>query len=814
MPRYADVILPLALNQSFTYGVPEEWQDDLSIGYRVLVQFGQRKIYAGIVLRVHDQAPDYDVKLILDIEDAFAVVTPLQLQHWSWISEYYMCSMGEVMNAALPAALKMQSETKVSINPELEFDESELKDDEFRVFELLSERGSVRISDLSKTLGWKNPMPVIRRMYAEGYIDLDEAVKETVKPRKERKVRWPEGYPDSMTEDAFAALSRATVQKELLLSYFTHAMGKDDPWVPEKALMEAVGTNRTPLKALIDKEWLESAEFKVEPEKVEAKLGKPELTPAQETARKSIREGWMDHTTGLLHGVTSSGKTELYIHFIHEQIAAGRQSLFLVPEIALTAQMVRRLQDHFGSSVTVYHSRMSDRERLELWEQMLHPESRPDVVLGARSSVFLPFSDLGLIIVDEEHESSFKQFDPAPRYHGRDAAIILAHMHKGKVLLGSATPSLESYYNAQDGKYAFAELKERYSGVRLPVVEAVDVRKETIRKQMKGHFAPRLIESVKEQLEVGNKVILFQNRRGFAPVVICQSCGHSEQCVNCDITLTYHKGSNQLRCHYCGYSIDPPKRCKSCGSFELKMQGFGTEKIEEELQLMLPEARIARMDLDATRKKDAFQKLVDRFESGQIDILIGTQMVAKGLDFEDVGLVGVLSADSLLNFPDFRAHERAYQLMSQVAGRAGRREERGLVLLQSFQPDHRIIQEVTTYDYEVMFREQMADRKQYHYPPYYRLIHIELRHPKVEIVSATADFLAERLRRLFGKRILGPEFAPVARVRGQYQKRIIVKLESGMPLPKVKDALLKERQRLQFHPDHRKARVYFDVDPY
>lgn len=809
---YADVILPLALNQTFTYGIPQESVQLLDRGYRVLVQFGQRKVYAGIVWRVHEQRPSYDVKPILEIEDDQPIVNDIQLRFWKWLSEYYMCSMGEVMNAALPAALKMQSETKVSRNPELIVDEQELREDEFMVYDLLQEVNSISISDLGKRLNWKNPMPVIRRMYAEGYVNLDESVKDTVKPKKERKVRWPEGYAESMTEDAFEDLKRAPAQSQLLLAYFK-LKKTDDPWVKEKDLLENAQTTRSTLKSLLDKGWLEEGEFKVEPEKIDATEGAPTLNEEQSNAVKSIHAGWMDKTTCLLHGVTSSGKTEIYIHLIREQISNGRQSLFMVPEIALTAQMIRRLQAHFGSDVAVYHSRLTDRERLELWERMLSPDKMPKVVLGARSSIFLPFQDLGLVVVDEEHESSYKQFDPAPRYHGRDAGIILSHFHNSKSLLGSATPSLESYYNAAQQKYGFAELKKRFSGIRLPVVEAVDIRKETIKKQMHGHFAPRMLEAIKEQLEARNKVILFQNRRGFAPVVICQSCGHSEQCVNCDITLTYHKGSHQLRCHYCGYSIDPPQRCKSCGSFELKMQGFGTEKIEEELGLILPNARIARMDLDATRKKNAFQKLVDRFERDEIDILIGTQMLAKGLDFEDVGLVGVLSADSLLNFPEFRAHERAYQLMSQVAGRAGRREERGLVLIQSFQPDHRIIQQVTMYAFEEMYQEQLADRKQYHYPPYHRLIYVEMRHVKVEVVSAASDFLAERLRSIFGKRVLGPEFAPIARVRGQYHKRIILKLETGLSLPKVKAALRTEANRLQFHKDHRKVRVYFDVDP-
>ncbi|KAB2814702.1 replication restart helicase PriA [Phaeocystidibacter luteus] len=810
---YADVILPLALNQTFTYGIPVEWEGQMERGRRVLVQFGQRKLYAGIVLRIHNEQPGYDVKPILEIEDEIPIVTELQLEYWRWLAEYYMCSMGEVMNAALPAAFKMQSETKVSRNPELEVDEAELKDDEFQVYELLLELDSLRISDLGKKLNWKNPMPVIRRMYAEGYVNLDEEVKGTVKSKTERRYRWPEGYGEELTQDAFDQLKRAKVQSELLLAYFKLNTDKENPWVREADLLKATDSNRSPLKALVEKGWLEEKVFPVEPERIAAVESAPTLSDQQALAVQNLNTAWEDKITSLLYGVTSSGKTEIYFHYIHECIEKNRQSLFMVPEIALTAQMVKRLQSHFGDKVVTYTSRLSDRERLEVWERMLDPERRPLVILGARSSVFLPFTDLDFVVVDEEHESSYKQFDPAPRYHGRDAAIILAHYHKARVLLGSATPSIESYQNAEEGKYGYAELTKRYSGIRLPVVEAVDIRKETIRKQMHGHFSPRLLEAIKDQLEQEKKVILFQNRRGFAPVVICQNCGHSEQCVNCDITLTYHKLSHQLRCHYCGYSIHPPTKCKSCGSVELKMQGFGTEKIEEDLQVILPNARIARMDLDATRKKNSFQKLVDRFEKGEIDILIGTQMVAKGLDFEDVGLVGILSADSLLNYPEFRAHERAYQLMSQVAGRAGRREERGLVLIQSFQPDHRIIQQVTTYSFEEMFREQRADRKQFHYPPFYRLIHIEMRHVKVEVVSDASDFLAGRLQGIFGKRVLGPEFAPIARVRGQYHKRIILKIENGLSLPKVKKALQTEVKRLDFHKDHRKVRVYFDVDP-
>ncbi|NVK28317.1 MAG: primosomal protein N' [Flavobacteriia bacterium] len=810
---YADVILPLALNQTFTYGVPVEWEGKVERGYRVLVQFGQRKIYAGIVWRVHTEQPGYEVKPIFEIEDEIPIVTELQLEYWRWLAEYYMCSMGEVMNAALPAAFKMQSETKVSRNPELEFDESELKDDEFQVYELLLQLDSIRISDLGKKLNWKNPMPVVRRMYAEGFVNLDEEVKGTVKAKTERRYRWPEGYGEELTQDAFDQLKRAKVQSELLLAYFKFKGSLKTDWIREADILDEVGANRPPLKSLVEKGWLEEKVFPVEPKKIEATESAPKLSDQQALAVQNLDKAWEDKVTSLLYGVTSSGKTEIYFHYIHECISRNMQSLFMVPEIALTAQMVKRLQSHFGDKVVTYTSRLSDRERLEIWERMLDPARRPLVVLGARSSIFLPFTDLDFVVIDEEHESSYKQFDPAPRYHGRDAAIILAHYHKARVLLGSATPSIESYQNAEEGKYGFAELTQRYSGIRLPIVEAVDIRKETVRKQMHGHFSPRLLEAIKEQLELENKVILFQNRRGFAPVVICQNCGHSEQCVNCDITLTYHKLSHQLRCHYCGYSINPPTKCKSCGSVELKMQGFGTEKIEEDLQVILPNARIARMDLDATRKKNSFQKLVDKFEEGEIDILIGTQMVAKGLDFEDVGLVGILSADSMLNFPEFRAHERAYQLMSQVAGRAGRREERGLVLIQSFQPDHRIIQQVTTYSFEEMFREQRADRKQFHYPPFYRLIHIEMRHVKVEVVSDAADFLASRLQGIFGKRVLGPEFAPIARIRGQYHKRIILKIESGLSLPKVKKALHTEAKRLDFHKDHRKVRVYFDVDP-
>ncbi len=809
---YADVILPLALNQTFTYGIPEGFAGSLERGRRVLVQFGQRKVYAGIVWRVHDETPSYDVKPILDLEDDKPVTTDTQLQFWSWVSSYYMCSMGEVMNAALPSALKMQSETKVSKNPELIVDESTLRDYEFQVYDLLLQHDGLSVSDIGKRLNWKNPMPVLRRMYADGYVNLDEAIKDTFKPKTQKKVRWPEGYGEEMTQDAFDSLKRASSQSALLLTYFK-LRSDAQPWVSSKALLSEAETTRTTLKSLISKGWLVEDEFEVERERIEVNTQRPTLSEEQSIAVSQIHEGWMEKTTGLLHGVTSSGKTEVYIHLIHEQVQAERQSLFMIPEIALTGQMIGRLEAHFGSDLAVYHSRMSDRERLEVWERMLSENDKPKVILGARSSIFLPFSDLGLVVVDEEHESSYKQFDPAPRYHGRDAAIILSHYHKAKTLLGSATPSLESYFNAQSGKYGFAELTRRFSGIRLPVVEAVDIRKETIRKQMKGHFAPRLLEAVKEQIEAGNKIILFQNRRGFAPVVICQSCGHSEQCVNCDISLTYHKASRQLRCHYCGYSIDPPQRCKSCGSFELKMQGFGTEKIEEELELIFPNAHIERMDLDATRKKNSFQKLVDRFEQGEIDILIGTQMVAKGLDFDDVGLVGVLSADGLLNFPEFRAHERAYQLMSQVAGRAGRREERGLVLIQSFQPDHRIIQQVTMHDYQEMYQEQLLDRKQFNYPPYHRLIHIELRQVKAEVVSDAADFLAQRLQSIFGKRVLGPEFAPIARVRGQYHKRIILKLEGGLNLRKAKEALRTEVNRLQFHKDHRKVRVFFDVDP-
>lgn len=808
--KFAHLILPLPVKQTFTYSLGDELGEVLP-GMRVLVQFGKRKLYTGLVIAVDENPPGYETKPVLAVEDETPVVIGNQIKLWDWMADYYMCSRGEVMQAALPAGLKIQSETRLMLVDD-DLDDTSLTDNEFLIIEALRAQTSIEVNDVSKITGVKNPMSLIRKMYNNGWIELDELAKHRVKPKRERAYRYL-GDPKN-SQETFEQLKSAPKQAQALLSWFTIHLQSKEEWIREPELLIKSGLTRANYKALVEKGVLEETTLKTLPPVLS--VPKPEpitLSPVQEKALNDIHEGWMEKEVVLLHGVTSSGKTEIYIRLIQEQLKLNRQTLYLLPEIALTFQMIRRLQAHFGDQVVVFHSKMSERERMDVWQALLHPTRKPGVILAARSGLFLPIEDLGLIIVDEEHESSYKQYDPAPRYQGRDTAIVMGMIAGAKVLLGSATPSLESMENAQQGKYGLATLSERYGGVRLPVIEAVDLKKAHMRKEMQSHFAPRLLQEIKETLELGQKVILFQNRRGFAPVLTCQSCGHHEECVNCDISLTYHKGIDMLKCHYCGYAIQPPKQCKSCKSTDLKLQGFGTEKVEEELAELIPTAKIARMDLDATRKKEAFQDLIDQFESGEINVLIGTQMVTKGLDFDDVRLVGVLQADNLLNYPDFRAHERGYQLMAQVGGRAGRREDRGLVLIQSFNPDHRIIQQVTTHDFEEMVKEQLFERKQYQYPPYVRMVVVSLRHRKPEITTAAANWMAEQLRKVFGKRILGPEYASVARMKGMYNKQIIIKLERGIPTSKAKGQIKKIGDQLMFHTDFKSVRVVYDVDP-
>lgn len=814
MSHFAEVILPLALPQNYTYRIPPFLQDQVSSGKRVIVQFGKRKLYTALVRKVHAQSPrGFTPKDIISVEDKLPIVSELQMQFWEWMANYYLCSQGEVMTAALPSGLKLESEMTILRNQLKRIDDEELNDHEYLVVEALEVQDKLSIKEISDIIGLANPLPIIKDLLGKHYIFLEEEIKNAYQPVKKRMVKLAEGVKEEQLNKIFEELSRAPKQRELLLQFFT-IKSKDEQLTAARLLKKAHASDSA-LKALADKGYLEiyyDSEDKYSPSAEAQNL--KQLNPDQEKALAEIRQHWEKQPVCLLHGVTSSGKTEIYSRLIKEQLDQGNKVLYLVPEIALTTQLIARLKKHFEEQVVVYHSRFSDRERVESWLDLAQVDDKPTLIVGARSSLFLPMQNLKLVIVDEEHESSFKQYDPAPRYHARDSAIVLAHMHKAKVLLGSATPSLESYYNAESGKYGLVSLLKRFGDMPLPEITCVDLKESRRKKRMRGHFSEYLQTAIEETMKEGKQVILFQNRRGFSTFIQCQTCGHVMECKNCDISLTYHKYSDQLRCHYCGYSRNVPKRCPACSSHEVRSLGFGTEKIEDDLKLMFPEINVQRMDLDTTRRKNAYENIIAAFEEGQTDILVGTQMVTKGLDFENVGLVGIMNADTLLNFPDFRSHERAFQLLAQVAGRAGRKGKRGKVIVQTSEPYHNVIRKVMDNQYLEFYKEQLYERKNFHYPPLYRLIRLTLKHRDKAHLQSRANILAQSLRAVFGDRLLGPEFPLTARLRNLYQMEMLLKLEASASRPKAK-ALLREcvEDFEQKHPD-RKVQIIYDVDPY
>lgn len=814
MPQFAQVILPLALPQNYTYRIPPFLDGQVSAGKRVIVQFGKRKLYTALVRNVHSSPPQgFAPKDIISIEDDWPIVSQKQMQFWEWMAGYYLCSTGEVMTAALPAGLKLESEMTILRNQVKRIDDEELNDHEYLVVEALDVQNSLSIKEISDITGLANPLPIIKDLLGKRYIFLEEEIKNTYQPVQKRMVKLAPGVSENQLNKIFNELDRAPKQRELLLQYFSlTASGQQ---LTAARLLKKGNASDSALKALEKKGLLEiyyDSEEK-EPLSAEAQALKT-LNPDQEQALAQIRQGWQKQPVCLLHGVTSSGKTEIYTRLIKEVLDAGGQVLYLVPEIALTTQLIVRLKKHFEEQVVVYHSRFSDRQRVESWLELAAANPGPRLIVGARSSLFLPLPHLQLVIVDEEHESSFKQYDPAPRYHARDSAIVLAQMCKARVLLGSATPSLESYHNASSGKYNLVSLLKRFGNMPLPEITCVDLKEARRKKRMRGHFTENLQKSIEETIKAGKQVILFQNRRGFSTFIQCHTCGHVLECKNCDISLTYHKYSDQLRCHYCGYSRNVPKRCPACNSHEVRSLGFGTEKIEDDLKLMFPEINVQRMDLDTTRRKNAYENIITAFEEGETDILVGTQMVTKGLDFENVGLVGIMNADTLLNFPDFRSHERAFQLLAQVAGRAGRKGARGQVIVQTSEPYHNVIRKVMENQYLEFFKEQLYERKNFHYPPFYRLLRITLKHRDKAHLQERATGLASQLRAIFGDRLLGPEFPLTARLRNLYQMEMLLKLEASASRQKAK-ALLRQgvEDFEQKHPE-KKVQVIYDVDPY
>ncbi len=813
MRQFAEILLPLALPVNYTYSIPEHLQEYLQIGMRVVVPLGKRKLYTGIVKEIHQREPkDIKVRDILDAEDASPIISSKQLVFWEWLAQYYLCSEGEVMNAALPGGLKLESEMVIQRNLAKEIVDEELNDAEFLIVEALEQQDRLSIKEIAEITGFANPLFTIKELLSKAYILLEEELKGGYKPRRVRLVKAGPKLNEDQVDLAFELVGKAAKQRELLLGFFQYRneMGQ----LPAAQLLKRCSAGDSSLKALHEKGLLEIFYDDPQAGLISQNPQAAGLFPLQENQQKALQEirAKLDKPV-LFHGVTSSGKTEIYTHLMAEVLHQGKQVLYLVPEIALTTQLIQRLERFFGDTLLVYHSRYSDRERVETWLKLFQKEHEPALVIGARSSIFLPFQNLGLVLVDEEHENSYKQYEPAPRYHARDAALMLAHQQSAKVLLGSATPAYESYFNARKGKYHLVELFERFGDIAMPEIRAINTRELRKRKQMRGDFAPELIAEIESQMKKGKQVILFQNRRGFSTFLQCETCGHVMQCKNCDISLTYHKYQHQMRCHVCGYHSPPPRECPACKSQQIKSLGFGTEKLEDELQLMFPQARIQRMDLDTTRKKKAYENIIAAFEDGDTDILVGTQMVSKGLDFENVGLVGIMNADSQLFFPDFRAHEKAYQMLAQVSGRAGRKGEQGLVLIQTSSPDHPVISDVIGHRYRSGYERELQERMEFHYPPYYRLIRISIKHRKREVLEQRASILGRDLRSLFNRRVYGPEYPLANRLRGWYQMEILLKIESKLSLKAVKQAL--HNQVEAFQQEHKKSavRIIYDVDP-
>ncbi|MGE8340294.1 MAG: replication restart helicase PriA [Flavobacterium sp.] len=815
--HFIEVILPLSLAKTFTYRISEAEFHFIKKGMRVAVPFGKSKIYTALVLDVHENAPTlYEAKEIHQILDEVPIATEIQIKHWLWVANYYMCGIGDVYRGAFPSGLLLESETIISHKPDVVVNDSELSDDEFLIYEALHHQSSLKIQEITSILNKKNILPILQKLIAKDIIFLDEEIKETYKPKLVRYVKLHSKYEsDNGLAELLEVLKSANKQKEIVLTYFQLNASEKKP-ITVKKLTEVSNVTAAVVKVLVEKEIFE--EYYLQHDRVtfngEVSDKQLQLSEAQESAFSGIKNSFLEKEVCLLHGVTSSGKTEIYIKLIEEYLETGKQVLYLLPEIALTTQLVSRLRFHFGDKVAVFHSKYSNNERVEVWRQTLENSPKAQIVIGARSALFLPFNDLGLLIVDEEHEQTFKQTDPAPRYHARDAAIVLANFHKAKVLLGSATPSIETYFNTQNDKYRLVTLSERYKNVRLPEVLLVDLKDKHFRKKMTGHFSDLLIEEIAESMSLGEQVILFQNRRGYSPIIECLTCGHVPHCQQCDVSLTYHKHKNQLRCHYCGYSIAKPTNCHNCSSIDLTTKGFGTEQIEQELASLFPKAKTARMDQDTTRGKFGFEKIIDTFKNREIDILVGTQMLAKGLDFDNVGLVGIMNADNMLHHPDFRAFERSFQMMTQVAGRAGRSEKQGKVVIQTYNPNHNTIQQVTNHNYIGMYKEQLYDRQIYRYPPYFRIIKLTLKHKDFDKLKEGAMWLYQVLSQNLGMPVLGPEEPAISRIRNEYIRTILIKIPHNLHLGNTKKTIQKMLNSFEAVAQYRAIKVVVNVDFY
>ena len=828
--QYADVILPLPVPGYFTYLIPEDLKDQVLPGIRVIVQFGVRKFYSALVHSIHDKKPEgYATKPIEYLIDRIPVVPVSCFPFWEWIAGYYHCPIGEVLKAALPSGLKLESETRINYNNDYtEQVSNRMSPGELLVFDVIREKKSLSIAELHQSLQKKNSLVVVRDLLEKGAVFVDEEIKESYRLKTEPVVLAGDRLStEKFIQIAIDLLRKTPLQQKLLLGFLdlsgihTDGVGRT---VTKKELLHSTGIGSGTLSNLVEKNILKIADQRVD--RLASFKGEisavSDLSPAQNETFDKIKQSFEKQNDTLLHGVTSSGNTEIYIQLIREYLSQGKQVLYLLPEIALSTQIITRLTRVFGGKAGIYHSKFNDAERVEIWNKVLNfgkPHETNDqtydyqLIVGTRSAIFLPFQNLGLIVVDEEHENSYKQVNPAPRYHARDSAVILGHLLQIPVLLGTATPSVETYYNALSGKYGLATLIERHQNIEMPEILTADFKDAYKRKQMNSHLTPLLFAEITGALERKEQVILFQNRRGFSPFIECKLCGWVPKCNSCDVSLTYHKHNNSLVCHYCGYSVNHPGTCKSCGCKELTNKGFGTEKVEEDLQVIFPEAKIDRMDLDTTRSKKGFEKIISSFERGDIDILIGTQMVTKGLDFENVSIVGILNADNLLNQPDFRSFERGFQMMVQVSGRAGRKKKRGKVIIQTSQPAHPIIRNVINNDYETMYNSQIQERKAFKYPPFFRMIGITLKHRDKNELDRIALELSTGLRERFGKRILGPEYPVISRIKTLYIKQIWMKIEREVSVVHAKRQMQEIIDHVKLHEGNKSVQIVVDVDP-
>ena len=812
---FVEVLLPLPLHQSFTYRVPQKLIHEVSIGKRVIVQFGAKKIYTALIRAVHETPPAaYQAKYIIGLLDQNPVIHEWQITFWDWIAKYYCSSIGEVMAAAFPAHLKMESETKILRHPDTEIDHDKISDEEYLILEALDSTKVLSIAEISELLQEKSVLVFIKSLYEKGYIVLQDELLDAYRPKKENYVKHNFNIEDAEEKkQLLEKLEAAPKQADIILTYLS--LYKQGSFVSKKKLLNTSGAAAAALDALVKKDILEVYEEEVDriQENQNEVLENYQLNEDQAKALEEIKQYQLEKNVVLLHGITGSGKTHVYMDLINSCISEGKQALYLVPEIALTAQLVQRLRKKFGNKIGIYHSKFNNNEQVEIWNKVLKGDYQ--VVLGVRSALFLPFKELGLLIIDEEHESTYKQFDAAPRFHARDAGIYLSTLHGGKTILGTATPSFESYFNALRNKYGLVKLQSRFGNIQLPEMLLADMREEHRKKTAKSHLSSLLFTQMQNTLASDGQVILFQNRRGYAPLLECQNCGWVPNCINCDISLTYHQSFKHVICHYCGYKESIPKKCKACGQPSLKMLGFGTEKIEDELQIFFPNNKSLRMDQDTTQKKYAFNAIIQALEDGDAQILVGTQMVTKGLDFEKVRLVGILSADQLLRYPDFRAVERSYQLMSQVSGRAGRRGVRGKVVIQTFSIEHPVFKFLLENNYEGFYEAEISERLYYKYPPFYKLIKITFKDADLEKVKVAADYFAQRLKDELGPRVLGPEIPSIGRIRNQYLMNILIKLErTGINIEEIKKHILMEAHHFRSQKEFRKVRLVIDVDPF